>query len=143
MSFFEPRFFLQKIMNFTFTLTQPPDGQWGSKRTDDTWTGMVGLLADQTIDIGELRQVQKQNIEVNQIPVFLFQAATDFTVTKERSVVITFAEPITQIYHSLFIKNPSGTYNYMAYIEPLHYLSWIVILLFSSAVPLVMFATFR
>ena len=55
----------------------------------------------------------------------LIPAATDFTVTQERSVVMTFANPITQIYHAIFIQNPAETYNFMAYIEPLHYMSWV------------------
>ena len=43
---------------------------------------------------------------------------------------MSFAQPITQIYHSLFIKNPSGALNYKAYIEPMHYLAWISVILF-------------
>ena len=53
----------------------------------------------------------------------------------ERSAVMTFAQPITQIYHSLFIKNPTGTFNYMSYIEPLHYMAWIGIGLFVMLTP--------
>ncbi len=51
-------------------------------------------------------------------------AATDFTVTQERSTVMTFAQPITRIYHSLFIRNPADQPNYVAYTEPLHFLTW-------------------
>ena len=66
---------------------------------------------------------------------FIISATTDFTVTLERSAVMTFANPITQIYHSLFIKNPTGTFNYMAYIEPLHYKGWIMIAVFAILTP--------
>ena len=38
--------------------------------------------------------------------------------------MMTFASPITQIYHSLFVQNPSETFNYMAYIEPMHWIAW-------------------
>jgi hypothetical protein len=72
-------------MNCTYTLIKPPDGQWGSIQADGTWSGMVNLLANQEIDI----------------------ATAPFTVTEERSVVMTFASPITEIYHTLFIKNPA------------------------------------
>ena len=72
-------------MNCTYTLIKPPDGQWGSIQADGTWSGMVNLLANQEIDI----------------------ATAPFTVTEERSVVMTFASPITKIYHTLFIKNPA------------------------------------
>ena len=43
---------LQDILNFTFTLKRPPDGQWGSKKTDGSWTGMVNLLQTKQADIG-------------------------------------------------------------------------------------------
>ena len=68
---------------------------------------------------------------MNNVPV----AATDFTVTMERSAVMTFANPITQIYHSIFIQNPSETFNYMAYIEPLHYMAWVSIIIFILLAP--------
>ena len=46
----------------------------------------------------------------------------------ERAQIITFAEPITQVYNSFFIKNPLESYNYTAYLDPLHYMSWVAIL---------------
>ena len=106
-------------MNFTYTLIKPPDGQWGAIQKDGSWTGQVNLLATQRIDI----------------------AATDFTVTQERSAVMTFASPITQIYHSLFIKNPSETFNYMAYIEPMHWIAWVALLVLIATVPPLLFLT--
>ena len=47
-------------MNFTYTLTQPSDGEWGLKQAaaadggdgGPAFTGMVGELADDIIDIG-------------------------------------------------------------------------------------------
>ena len=106
-------------MNFTYSLIKPPDGQWGAIQPDGSWSGMVNLLASQEIDI----------------------AATDFTVTEERSIVMTFATPITQIYHSLFIKNPTETFNYMAYIEPMHWLTWVGLLVLITTVPPLLFLT--
>ena len=58
---------------------------------------------------------------------YFLAASTDFTVTQERSEVMTFAQPITQIYHSLFIKNPQGKPNYKAYTEPLKTEAWAAI----------------
>ena len=46
-----------------------------------------------------------------------------FIVTQQRSVVMTFASPITQIYHTLFIKNPAEKNNFLAYIEPMNWLT--------------------
>ena len=76
-----------------------------------------------------------QKILNSPVTRYIFSAITDFTVTMERSAVMTFAQPITQIYHSLFIKNPTGTFNYVAYIEPLQYMSWIGIGLFVILTP--------
>ena len=117
--FAEVFFALQGVLNFTFVLTKPPDGQWGALQSDGTWTGMVRELQEGRADI----------------------AATDFTVTRARSDVITFAQPITQIYHSLFIQNPSGTFNYMAYIEPMKNMSWLMIGAFCLVAPIVLFFT--
>ena len=107
-------------MNFTYPLTKPPDGKWGAIQPDGSWNGMVNLLAKQDIDI-----------------------AVPLTVTLERSAVMTFSTPLTQVYFSLFIKNPADTFNYMAYIEPMHWLSWISILILIFFVPPILFLTTR
>ena len=39
-------------MNFTYTLRKPPDGAWGSKRSDGSWTGMIGELHRKNADMG-------------------------------------------------------------------------------------------
>ena len=43
---------LQQILNFTYDLTQPPDGQWGAIQSDGSWSGLVGMLMRGEIDIG-------------------------------------------------------------------------------------------
>ena len=89
-------------MNFTFVLTPSIDGEWGGHLGEGQWSGMVGMLQRKEIDIGKLNCLF---FIVDFILILrTFTAATDFTVTMERSAVMTFAEPITQIYHSLFIK---------------------------------------
>jgi hypothetical protein len=108
-------------MNFTYTLIKPPDGQWGSIQPDGTWSGMVNLLANQDIDI----------------------APTDFTVTVERTAVMTFAIPITQMYHSLFIKNPAEKFHLLAYIEPMHWFAWVGLLVLLATVPLILHLAIR
>ena len=105
---------LQHVLNFSYTLQPSVDGEWGAISSDGVnWSGMVGMLQRKDIDI----------------------AATDFTVTQERSAVMTFAQPITQIYHSLFIKNPSGSPHFSAYSEPLHWQSWTAIFILIIATP--------
>ncbi len=97
---------------------------------------MVRELQDKRADIGINRKCEL----INRFRVHThFSAPADFTVTIARSQVITFAQPITRIHHQLFIKNPTGSFNFTAYIEPLHYLSWIFVVLLILLGPLVLF----
>jgi hypothetical protein len=112
---------LQEIMNFTYTVIVPPDGEYGVIQPDGRWSGMVKLLANQEVDI----------------------AAADFAVSLERSTVITFASPIYETYFSLFIKNPSETFNIMAYIEPMHLLAWVGMFVLLATVPPLLYLAVR
>jgi hypothetical protein len=40
-------------MNFTYTVRKPPDESWGTINSDNSWDGMVGVLAAQSADIGK------------------------------------------------------------------------------------------
>ena len=51
--FAEVFFALQSVLNFTYTLKKPPDGNWGALQSDGTWNGMVRLLQDKEADIGK------------------------------------------------------------------------------------------
>ena len=53
----------------------------------------------------------------------------------ERSLYISYSQSLQTYYDTLFIKNPSETFNYKAFIEPLHYLSWAFIALFCTLTP--------
>ena len=108
-------------MNFTYTVIEPPDGQYGALQPDGTWSGMVKLLANQDIDI----------------------ATTTFAVTQERSTVITFASPLFEVYYALVIKNPAETFNIMAYIEPMQWLAWVGIFVFLATVPPLLYLAVR
>ncbi len=35
---------MASALNFTLDLRRQPDGKWGSKREDGTWSGMMGSL---------------------------------------------------------------------------------------------------
>ncbi|KAG7162374.1 Glutamate receptor ionotropic, kainate 2-like 8, partial [Homarus americanus] len=43
---------LADTMNFTYRYIRPPDGSWGVKREDGSWTGMVGMVGRGEADIG-------------------------------------------------------------------------------------------
>ena len=112
--------FLQGIMNFTYTLIKPPDGQYGSIQPDGTWSGMINLLANEEIDI-----------------------SMDLALNELRSTVMTFASPIIPFYHTLFIKNPAESYNLMAYVKPIHWLAWICLVVLLATVPPLLYLAIR
>ncbi|XP_045601688.1 probable glutamate receptor [Procambarus clarkii] len=43
---------LARSLNFTYTFLRPPDGSWGVKLPDGSWTGMVGMVGRKEADIG-------------------------------------------------------------------------------------------
>ncbi|XP_071540829.1 LOW QUALITY PROTEIN: probable glutamate receptor [Panulirus ornatus] len=38
--------------NFTYTFVRPPDGKWGTKEADGSWSGMVGMVGRKEVDMG-------------------------------------------------------------------------------------------
>ena len=42
---------VEKSINFTTTISLPPDGKWGSVVDDGNWNGMVGGLLDNRSDV--------------------------------------------------------------------------------------------
>ena len=128
-------------MNFTFKVEKPPDGEWGVKLSNNSWTGMVGMLIRKEIDIGNI--LKNHTASSIKSLIFILLAVTDFTVTKERSPYISFSQPLQTYYHTLLIKNPSETFNYLAYLEPLHHMSWAFVALFFTLVPPLLCLTTR
>ena len=43
---------LSKLLNFSYHVIKPPDGQWGAMKNDGKWSGMVGQLEDKLVDFG-------------------------------------------------------------------------------------------
>ncbi|MPC14309.1 Glutamate receptor U1 [Portunus trituberculatus] len=44
--------YLAQGLNFSYTFRRPPDGSWGVKKRDGTFTGMVGQVYSQEVDLG-------------------------------------------------------------------------------------------
>ena len=63
----------------------------------------------------------------------------DFAITQARSEVVSFAHPMGKLHCSLFIQNPSGSLNYMAYIEPMNYMTWLSVGLCCILTPFILF----
>ena len=55
------------------------DGGWGSLKDDGTWTGMIGMILRDEVDI----------------------AISDFYVTAERSMVIDYSQKIVELMYVL------------------------------------------
>ena len=54
---------LAKAMNFTFTITPPPDGAWGGYNGDfpnGEWNGMMKQVVNEKIDFGKCSLRVKQ-----------------------------------------------------------------------------------
>lgn len=104
---------------------------WGAQSADGSWNGMIKELLLEEQDMGNLQV----NISLSCLSFQsrnLITGVTSFSITKARGTAITFTR-------TFFIKNPMGSYNYKAYIEPLHHLSWIFIGLFASVTPFFMY----
>ena len=44
---------LADTMNFSYTLTPPPDNAWGGKQPDGSWNGMMNLVEKELSDFGK------------------------------------------------------------------------------------------
>ena len=120
-------------------MKKPADRQWGSLQSDGSWTGMINEVHQKRIDMGNSDFIGK-TITNHKLLLF-FSAVATFTATFARSAVVTFTEPILYYHHSLFIKNPTGSFNLKAYLDPLKFLTWISILVFCLVVPPFLFIT--
>ena len=45
---------LQDAMNFTYSMTPPPDNNWGGLQSNGSWNGMMGQLERGQVDVGKV-----------------------------------------------------------------------------------------
>ena len=57
-------------------------------------------------------------------------AAADFTVTSDRSAVVDFLPVLIESFIQVFVANPEGRRNWMAFVEPVTWEAWLGILAF-------------
>ena len=109
---------LSDQMNFTYTISRAY--MWGSV-TDGTWNGMVGMLKDGIVDI----------------------AATDLTITNERSAVVDFLPSLMETKEELYMKNPGDAFSTVSYMGAFTKSSWTAIGLWIMMMPLILFGISR
>jgi len=56
---------------------------------------------------------------------------------------MTFSVPIVEIYHKFFIRNPSDIPNYVAYVEPLTWITWAAVFVLVAVAPLFLYVVMR
>nr|XP_045588933.1 glutamate receptor-like [Procambarus clarkii] len=88
-------------LNFTFEIRTPVDGEWGAKKTDGSWTGMVGEMAREEADLS-------------------FCVFNSFLRSQIIQFMRTYAgEPLVMVSHK-----PSPLPQYLALIKPLQPVVW-------------------
>ncbi len=65
-------------------------------------------------------------------------APAEFTVTALRSKAVDFLLPVTESHQKIFVKNPAESFNWTAFLEPLEWSCWGVIVIFIAVVPFFM-----
>ena len=94
---------LARDLNFSYVVSEPPDGQYGVEEEDGNWTGMI-------------RQVQKREVDF---------AAAAFSVTIQREQVIDFAAPFFHDQSVVIMKRPADDTKTFLYAYPFRREVWI------------------
>ena len=89
---------------------------------------MVGNLKAGRIDAGKYTFLICTNWVLSQLLLQLFKTlGFSLAMTYERSQVISNSFPIDNAYTVLAIKNPEDAISFMAYLDPMKPLTWIIV----------------
>ncbi|XP_069940070.1 glutamate receptor U1-like isoform X2 [Cherax quadricarinatus] len=116
--------FLSKALNFTYTYLRPPDGVWGVSVGNGSWSGMVGLVMREEVDIG----------------------AGPFSVERSRSKVVDFTVPILVDFWRILGVRGLPKVDPWGFLFPLSSLVWVAImaaLLLLAAAVFIMSSSFH
>ena len=108
---------LRTLLNFTYSLKMPPNGAFGSKLSNGSWTGIVNCLMKDECDVG----------------------VAEMAKTLNRLEVVSFSKKIRIITYELFVKSNKESFNSLAYIAPVRDLLWLIIILFCVTTPISLF----
>ncbi|XP_069190891.1 probable glutamate receptor [Procambarus clarkii] len=98
--------YLAKALNFSYVYLRPPDGSWGIKLDDGRWSGMVGMVIKQEVDI----------------------AVGPFGVSEIRAAVVDFTVPILTDYIRFLGARGRPEVDPWGFLFPLEPLVWAAIL---------------
>ncbi|XP_071536191.1 LOW QUALITY PROTEIN: probable glutamate receptor [Panulirus ornatus] len=108
---------LAKTMNFTYKYERPPDGSWGVKLENGSWTGMVGMVVRKETDIG----------------------LGPFDITATRAADVDFTRPILTETGRILGGRGRPEVDPWAFLMPLAPLVWVAILTTLLVVPVIGF----
>ena len=112
---------LEPALNFTTSISSPPDFKWGSLNDDGSWSGMVGGLLEERIDIA--------------------LASLFKTVTRGR--VIDFSVTFDEATTGIFIKFPKRKASWTTFLDPFHIQVWLAWILLLIVIILSFFASYH
>ena len=65
-------------------------------------------------------------------------SASAFIMKQSRATAVDYLPTLMVAYTQLFIKNPAESYDWLAYTKPLTWDSWIALIIFCAALPIIM-----
>ena len=76
------------------------------------------------------------------IHAFCISAATSLIITLPRVIDADWTTPLVYGYIAIFVKNPAGVVNFQAYLEPVTFLAWGMIVVFLIVIPPFLYIVF-
>ncbi|XP_071518319.1 uncharacterized protein [Panulirus ornatus] len=107
--------YASSALNFSYIYVRPSDSAWGSKKSDGSWSGMVGMMIKQEADI----------------------AAELFSVQATRAEVVDFTRPIMLVYGQIVGGRGLPEVDPWGFLLPLTPLVWASILVTLVVLPTV------
>ncbi|XP_022258759.1 probable glutamate receptor [Limulus polyphemus] len=127
--------FIATNLNFSYTVIQPEDHQWGSKKSDGTWSGMIGLLHRKPED--HQWGSKKSNGTWSGMIGLLHRKEAEFLVTPasanlHRLEVADFTVPLTIDSQGLLVASPAEENNAFGFFFSLNWEVWLTLLVSMS-----------
>nr|XP_027211677.1 glutamate receptor ionotropic, kainate 5-like [Penaeus vannamei] len=86
---------LAEAMNFSYTLTRPPDGYWGAPLANGTWTGMVGQIHRKvTVEGSHVVFMRLYTVRGRVLPQEADLALGPFALTEARAEAATMTKAV-------------------------------------------------